>query len=70
MIIELDGEYHLTKEQIIKDQERTEILIENGLEVIRFKNDDVINKIDFVLSQIKMKIKKLKIQISPNPKGS
>lgn len=69
LIIEIDGEYHLTKEQIIKDRERTEILNEMGIEVIRFKNDEVTNRIDLILSQIKIKIEKLKIQISPNLKG-
>lgn len=70
LIIEIDGDYHLAQEQILKDEERTKILNENGVEVIRFKNDEVINNIDWVLSQIKIKIEKLKIQISPNPKGS
>lgn len=44
LIIEIDGDYHLAQEQILKDEERTKILNENGVEVIRFKNDEVINK--------------------------
>lgn len=69
LIIEIDGKYHLTKEQMIKDQERTEILNKNGVQVIRFKNDEIINDMTLVLSQIKIKAEKLKIQISPSPKG-
>lgn len=68
LIIELDGDYHFTKEQILKDQERTAMLNENGLEVIRFKNDEIINNWDLVLSQIKIKIEKMKIQIFSKPK--
>ena len=68
LIIELDGDYHFTKEQILKDQERTAMLNENGLEVIRFKNDEIINNLDLVLSQIKIKIEKMKIQIFSKPK--
>ena len=40
LVVEIDGEYHFTKEQILKDKERTEILNSNGLEVIRFKNEE------------------------------
>ena len=40
LIIEIDGGYHFTKKQIIKDEERTEILNSNALEIIRFKNEE------------------------------
>ncbi len=59
LIIEIDGEYHLSKEQIIKDSERTAILNSNGLEVIRFRNDEVLNDVDLVLSKIMMRIEKI-----------
>ena len=38
--VEIDGGYHFTKKQIIKDEERTEILNSNALEIIRFKNEE------------------------------
>jgi len=53
LIIEIDGGYHFTKEQISKDEERTEILDFNGVNVIRFSNDEVLSNIDNVLNEIK-----------------
>lgn len=53
LIIELDGDYHLTAEQILKDQERTERLSLLGYKVIRFKNEEVIDNPETVIKQIK-----------------
>ena len=52
LVIEIDGGYHFTKEQILKDKERTEILNSNGLEVIRFKNEEVLQNLDEVIIKI------------------
>ena len=74
LVIEIDGEYHFTKEQILKDKERTEILNSNGLEVIRFKNEEVIKNINSVLDCIKIKageiLKKIENPNFPDSKGS
>lgn len=51
LIIELDGEYH--KYKLNEDEERTKILNHLELRVIRFKNEEVINNKDHVLSEIK-----------------
>ena len=53
LIIELDGDYHLTAEQILKDRERTERLSLLGYKVIRFKNEQVIHNTETVIKQIK-----------------
>ncbi len=52
LIIEVDGGYHSLPEVQISDSERTEILNELGYKVIRFTNEEVINDIDRVLSEI------------------
>ena len=52
LIIEIDGGYHFTKEQIQKDEERTKILEFNGVNVIRFSNDEVLNSLEKVLNEI------------------
>ena len=52
LIIELDGEYHNTLEQVEKDQERTDFLSFQGLRVIRFTNEQVLTEIDTVLEKI------------------
>jgi very-short-patch-repair endonuclease len=50
LVIELDGEIHQFREDY--DTERTEFLESTGLKVIRFANDDVIERIDSVLEEI------------------
>ncbi|WP_228374625.1 endonuclease domain-containing protein [Chryseobacterium sp. FH1] len=54
LIIEVDGAYHYTKEQIPKDEERTKILEFNGIHVIRFSNDEILSNIEKVLKEIEM----------------
>ena len=70
LIIELDGDYHALREQVSKDIERTEALSLMGLEVIRFKNDEVLNDIDSVLLRITSWIEKIVNSNCPSPKGS
>lgn len=50
LIIELDGSQHLEQEQY--DAERTKFLETQGYKVIRFWNNDVMNRIDSVLAVI------------------
>jgi len=52
LIIEIDGEYHQNEAQLKKDKERTENLVFNGIEVIRFTNKQVENEIEEVLVSI------------------
>ncbi|MCC1484223.1 DUF559 domain-containing protein [Winogradskyella immobilis] len=59
LIIEVDGDYHNTKEQQQIDELRTIILNEIGFNVIRFKNSQVIGNIDNVLNQIESQLKSL-----------
>ncbi len=47
--VEVDGEIHLKKEQADFDKQRTEYLAEFGVKIIRFTNDEVLNKIQEVL---------------------
>ena len=53
LCVEVDGNIHNEKEIIENDNERTKILNENGITVIRFNNEEVINDIDKVLEKIK-----------------
>ena len=48
LVIEIDGEYHQTNEQIKEDAIRTEWLKQRGFTVIRFKNDEIFNNLDYV----------------------
>ncbi len=52
LVVELDGGYHDTEDQKLKDIERSRFLEFNGLKVIRFKNDVVLSDLSFVLEKI------------------
>lgn len=55
-IIEIDGDYHLSIEQQKEDATRTEWLEKQGFKLIRFTNDEVLNKIDDVIKTIESNI--------------
>ncbi len=52
LVIEIDGWSHQQEDIMIKDQIREENLKAVGLSVLRFKNEDVFNDIQNVLSLI------------------
>jgi very-short-patch-repair endonuclease len=50
LVIEADGPIHLLKKDY--DQNRDEVLTAMGLRILRFKNEDIINSTELVLSNI------------------
>jgi very-short-patch-repair endonuclease len=52
LVIEIDGRYHLQIEQADYDEGRTYELMVEGLRVIRFRNEEVRMKLDWVLDEI------------------
>ena len=52
LVIEVDGHLHSEPKQIEHDQHRTAFFEANGLRVIRFSNDDVIQRLEGVLLEI------------------
>lgn len=62
LVIEVDGEYHNNEDQKIYDEARTEFLKGYGLEIIRFTNEEVIEKTEEVIRKIKDEIKKRKLK--------
>ena len=56
LIIELDGKYHQNKKQQILDNERTAFLEFNGLKVIRFRNDEILENLATVIQRIKNEV--------------
>jgi very-short-patch-repair endonuclease len=56
LIIELDGGIHNSKSQREYDENREFELIEFGLEIIRFTNDEVLHNLPEVLEKIKSRI--------------
>lgn len=59
LVIEIDGGYHSLPDQILSDEQRTEILERKGFKVIRFTNDEVLYKTGYVLSVIEEKISEI-----------
>ncbi len=50
LVIEVDGGIHL--QQVETDRERERILVERGLRVLRFQNEQVLNDLAGVLTHI------------------
>jgi methionine--tRNA ligase/methionine--tRNA ligase beta chain len=69
LIVEVDGLIHEIPENKLSDTKRTAELNKFGFEVLRFTNDEVINKTDHVLNSILSKLiaKKLAQSESENP---
>lgn len=59
LVIELDGSVHDTKINIDYDQGRTNWLAELEVTVIRFRNEEVIYNMEFVIDEIRNTILKL-----------
>ena len=54
---EIDGNYHDLPDQKKWDQERTEYLNQNGITVIRFRNEEITSNLPNVLERIKLLIR-------------
>ena len=65
IVIEIDGQYHLEGQQIVKDKSRTEDLQRDGYSVIRFTNEEVIAN----TSEVVRNIKKALMEIIPAKKS-
>ncbi|MFO0764600.1 MAG: DUF559 domain-containing protein [Patescibacteria group bacterium] len=63
--IEIDGSHHATNQGAAYDAERTAILSEFGVTIIRFTNDDINKRIGYVLKTISETL----ILCSPSKKG-
>jgi len=61
LVIEIDGGYHNDIEQVEYDKKRTDILNFNGIKIIRFTNNEVINDSQLVLHKILIEAQKIKI---------
>lgn len=53
LVIELDGAYHDNIRQQYHDELRTVYLEQMGFRVIRFRNEDVYGRIEYVIDKIK-----------------
>jgi very-short-patch-repair endonuclease len=67
LAIELDGISHTYEDAVEKDRSRDERLSVLGIKVLRFEDEDVYKRIDWVLETIDTEITKLTGQPTPNP---
>lgn len=58
LVIELDGDLHFDSEAKKYDDERTRVIENEGIKVIRFENQQVLLDLENVLSEIKSNFKK------------
>lgn len=49
----MDGNIHDEEQVRLKDEERTEFLLEQRIHVLRFRNEDVENDVEGVLERIR-----------------
>ena len=63
LVIEIDGSIHDITEYQEHDRGRSEILNDFGITVIRFTNEQIIEKIDSTVEQIETVVQKLLSQI-------
>ena len=57
LVVELDGSQHCAPGNIVYDQDRTDYLRTQGLEVLRFSNLDVIQQFRSVCEEIDIAVK-------------
>ena len=71
LVIEIDGLIHLSSENKEYDISRNIILDEFKIHILRFTNDEVLNKTDLVIEKIKSTIEILKqnVRAPKSPKG-
>jgi len=56
LVIELDGEIHNREDIAERDEGREYELRKKGLKILRFKNEQVTNDINYVLAEIQKSI--------------
>ncbi len=63
LVIELDGLTHLDEAVQTKDLQKTQDLTANGYTVLRFSDNDVMNNLDWVKSQIEETVDRLEASL-------
>ncbi len=58
LVVEVDGQQHFEAEQLEKDRERTEVLKNLGLHVLRFNNLEVKSNVKGVVEVISQVVRK------------
>lgn len=71
LVVEADGEIHNLVENKNYDAERNLLMLEKGIKVLRFSNDEILNSIDTVVAKIAETLNKPEtINLIPKPSPS
>lgn len=62
LVVEIDGDYHMTEEQKQKDKLRDEALISLGYHVIRFSNEQVMKDLIYVKNSLYAEMKMISLE--------
>ncbi|MDO8548578.1 MAG: endonuclease domain-containing protein [Ignavibacteria bacterium] len=65
LAIEIDGETHLTEEELEYDIQRQDYLESLGIIFLRFRNEGVFNNADVVIEKIKLRVRELQEKNPP-----
>ena len=60
LVIEIDGDSHAQDGAVRKDKKRTAFLESQGLQIIRFTNQEVLHRIDGVMATLQNLLDKIK----------
>ena len=57
LVIEVDGESHLSADAMEYDEQRTKVLNAYGIEVVRYTNEEILNHFEDVVIDLKNRVK-------------
>jgi very-short-patch-repair endonuclease len=68
LVLEIDGSQHMRDDQLQKDRNRDNYLIDLGLKILRFNSNEVLKETDAIVDVIYQKMmEQLNLEIPPNP---
>ena len=67
LVVEVDGGIHETQQE--RDAERDLLLAYHGCHTIRFRNEEVLNDLDYVLEQLRAEVA-ARVRFTPSPGSS
>ena len=68
LVLEIDGFQHMRDDQLQKDRNRDNYLIDLGLKILRFNSNEVLKETDAIVGVIYQKMmEQLNLEIPPNP---
>lgn len=64
LVVEIDGESHLSADAKEYDEHRTKVLNSYGIEVVRYTNEEILNRFEDVVIDLKRRVQERMIKKS------